>query len=646
MRGGDVARGGIRSSRVSRFSPSAPGLVGSCQIHDEAFPVHAERPWRQRRIGVHLGKAVHSLRQFLGGLELRVQISLMAAALSVLLVALVSTGAAWIGEAEASRDTGGRMTQLASELAHRLDIGMSQRYREIGQLAQLAPLRPVWTGDPAVLRGVLDQLQSSFPNYAWIGFATPDGLVRASTGGLLEHESVAERPWFKNGLHHPAVSDVHEAILLSRLLGPNDTNEPFRFVDIAFPVVDASGATLGVLSAHLNSAWVGTLRSEFTTLLDATGVDPVARTDISVLSADGHVIIGDKFGTPYLDAATARQVTLKGVGLRTARSGGRSYLEGMAATRGGHGFPGFGWIVVARQRTSVAYAPVRAVVGAVVGAGAVVAALGIILSYLLGARIARPMRNLCDDAERIGRSTTGATLERATGCWEVSQLSHSLRSLVRRLGMAERQLVDAEERANTKSVHAAQQIELLRRLADTDPMTGLLNRRGFLDAVKRSLAAPPMQNGVAGAAIPGFTIPGVLIIDIDHFKRVNDRHGHAVGDAVIQTVAKVIQSTVRQNDLPARFGGEEFVVVVPDATDVALATLAERIRGAVRRPRIINGVSVEVSVSIGVAITSVNDADVQDTIDRADVALYQAKESGRNCVRFSNDAGSMALAAA
>jgi diguanylate cyclase (GGDEF)-like protein len=177
-------------------------------------------------------------------------------------------------------------------------------------------------------------------------------------------------------------------------------------------------------------------------------------------------------------------------------------------------------------------------------------------------------------------------------------------------------------------------------------MTGLLNRRGFLDAVKRSLTAPPMQNGVAGAAIPGFTIPGVLIIDIDHFKRVNDRHGHAVGDAVIQSVAKVIQTTVRQNDLPARFGGEEFVVVVPDATEGALAALAERIRTAVRRPRLINGVSLEVSVSIGVAITSAKDADVQDTIDRADVALYQAKESGRNCVKFSGEPGPMVLAAA
>ena len=140
---------------------------------------------------------MRAARQYLGGLHLRVQIGLPTGLLSVGLVVLVSAGAAVIGQAEARRDAAGRMTQLATEMAHRLDSSLAERYREIGTLAQMGPLQGVWTGDPAVLRGVLEQLQQNFPYYAWIGFAPPGGIVRAATGGLLEGKSVAQRDWFR-----------------------------------------------------------------------------------------------------------------------------------------------------------------------------------------------------------------------------------------------------------------------------------------------------------------------------------------------------------------------------------------------------------------------------------------------------------------
>jgi diguanylate cyclase (GGDEF)-like protein len=605
---------------------------------------------------------VRAIRQYLGGLHLRVQIGLLTGLLSVALVVLVSAGAAVIGQAEARRDAAGRMTQLATEMAHRLDSSLAERYREIGTLAQMGPLQGVWTGDPAVLRGVLEQLQQNFPYYAWIGFAPPDGIVRAATGGLLEGKSVAQRDWFRLGQHGPAVVDVHDAALLGKLLGPDESGEPPRFVDIAFPVVDVKGAKIGVLAAHLDTAWVASVRTNFLALLEATRPDDAPDIDIRVLSADGHVIVGPMTGeagraggrdagrdvesAAALDEPDVQQVQRRGVGLRTVHDGHRDYLEGLAVARGERGFPGFGWIVAARERTSRAYASVRYVIVTIVTIGAAVAVFGITLSYFLGVRIARPMRQLCDDAERLGRSVNGATLERAGGCLEVSQLSHSLRSLVRRLGMAERQLVDAVEKANMTSAHVARQIELLRRLADTDPMTGLLNRRGFLEAVQRGLSVSPGIDAMPDVLIPGFMIPGVLIIDIDYFKRVNDRYGHSVGDGVIQVVAKVIQSIVRRNDLAARFGGEEFVVMMPDATEDALLGLAERIRSAVHQRRIVDGVALEVSVSIGAAIETADDADVQDTIDRADRALYQAKESGRNCVRISNGSHPLTMLAA
>ena len=564
---------------------------------------------------------------------MRVQIGLGTGALCVILVALVSAGAAWFGTAEASRAAGARVTQIASELSHRLDTSMGQRYSEVGILSQLAPLQPYWTANPAVLRGTLEQLQSSYPNYAWIGFAGTDGIVRAATGGLLEGQSVSQRPWFSHGLSGPTVSDLHEALLLNKLLGAS--SEPRRFVDIAFPVKDRDGQVIGVLGAHLYSTWVNELRDRFSELLNSSGASLREKTEVRVLSADGREIVGPEPGTQVLSGAALDQVAQDGAALRTAMDNDVHYLEGFAQTRGERGFPGFGWIVSARQPTATAWATVRAMMLAILATGAIAAAVGVVLSYALAARIASPIRHLCEEAERIGRSPTGAKLKRAGGCEEVATLSHSLRSLIRRLGTAERQLVDAAERASMASADIEKQMETLRRLAASDPMTGLLNRRGFLEAVHRDHVAPPAQR-----------LSGVLIIDIDHFKRVNDRYGHAVGDAVIRSVAETVRATARQRDITARFGGEEFVILTQDASPAALMALAERIRISVQHSRSIDGKQISVSVSIGGAIAGAVDDDVQDTIDRADIALYAAKEAGRNCVRINSDTGLLTLMAA
>src|SRR4029078_345256 len=107
--------------------------------------------------------------------------------------------------------------------------------------SQLQPLQKLWRNDPAELRRALEQLQSTFSDLAWIGFADVDGKVVGATGGLLAGKSVAARPWFKEGLQRLAIGDVHEAVLLASLLGQRENGEPYRFVDLAFPVKDFRG---------------------------------------------------------------------------------------------------------------------------------------------------------------------------------------------------------------------------------------------------------------------------------------------------------------------------------------------------------------------------------------------------------------------
>lgn len=152
-------------------------------------------------------------------------------------------------------------------------------------------------------------------------------------------------------------------------------------------------------------------------------------------------------------------------------------------------------------------------------------------------------------------------------------------------------------------------------IAVTDSLTGLPNRRRFHESYPTSL----------DEAISKQTPLALMLIDFDHFKLINDRDGHPAGDDKLREVAQALQSVVRHQDLVARYGGDEFIVVAPHATRAEARTLAERLRVAAE--------ASGSSVSIGLAVYP-EDAQHHDAlIEAADAALYLAKEAGRNCVR-------------
>jgi diguanylate cyclase (GGDEF)-like protein len=125
----------------------------------------------------------------------------------------------------------------------------------------------------------------------------------------------------------------------------------------------------------------------------------------------------------------------------------------------------------------------------------------------------------------------------------------------------------------------------------------------------------------------------VLILDVDHFKRVNDVHGHATGDDALRRVAVVLQQCLRRSDLLARWGGEEFLVVLPEADGSMACGLAERLRTAIATIEVPTRQDVlNITTSIGLATHEPADADLEAIIARADRALYRAKREGRNRV--------------
>jgi diguanylate cyclase len=167
-------------------------------------------------------------------------------------------------------------------------------------------------------------------------------------------------------------------------------------------------------------------------------------------------------------------------------------------------------------------------------------------------------------------------------------------------------------------------LKLAEQHSNTDPLTGLANRRS-LEAFLRAAQIKAMEAG---------TPLSILMIDIDHFKKFNDSYGHQVGDQVLRLVAKVLQESVRDCDLAARYGGEELLAVLPGATLDACVEVAERVRrriGEARLTRRATGEEISsVTVSIGVAQFRLAES-AEGMIERCDGALYQAKRSGRNC---------------
>jgi len=174
----------------------------------------------------------------------------------------------------------------------------------------------------------------------------------------------------------------------------------------------------------------------------------------------------------------------------------------------------------------------------------------------------------------------------------------------------------------------------LSQLSITDPLTNLANRRQF-DTV-----LPVRWN----EAIDKGTYMGLMVIDIDHFKAYNDFYGHPQGDICLQQVAKAMHDNSRDADLVVRLGGEEFVVLMVNASIEATDVAAERIRASVEALRIPNsGVSHQayITVSVGVAVLCPTDGHTPtDLLSTADRALYEAKRQGRNVIRVANLAGS------
>ena len=173
-------------------------------------------------------------------------------------------------------------------------------------------------------------------------------------------------------------------------------------------------------------------------------------------------------------------------------------------------------------------------------------------------------------------------------------------------------------------LHKERSEEAAQKLALTDPLTGAFNRRTFLELAEKEIARTRRARGSLS----------LIMLDLDHFKQMNDRNGHLAGDEVLKGVVAITLTCLRKEDFLVRYGGEEFCILLPSVAIDRAAVMAERIREAVEQARFsFKGRALSVTISIGVTTLSMDGNENVDTVvNRADEALYAAKKAGRNRV--------------
>jgi diguanylate cyclase len=250
--------------------------------------------------------------------------------------------------------------------------------------------------------------------------------------------------------------------------------------------------------------------------------------------------------------------------------------------------------------------------------------------------VAQVMRRIGE----AGRDNSRYSQELATLSGGLAQVSgaEDVTALIGRMLAATQQVLERNRRlegelsVSTQEIgELKQHLEQTRRAALTDPMTGIANRKHF-ECQLQADARAAVEKGEALA---------LLLIDVDHFKRFNDAHGHVIGDEVLKVVARTLKANLKGRDTAARFGGEEFAVVLPQTTLAQARVVGEHVRRALATHCLTNRRTGEnfgtITVSVGIAVYRQEEA-LCELVERADQALYAAKRQGRNRVVMENEA--------
>lgn len=322
---------------------------------------------------------------------------------------------------------------LVTRMASQLDQDMHNRTVELKFLGSLQRLRDP-ARSPQDKQALLLDKQAAYPFYAWIGITDTEGRILASTEPRINGADVSQRSWFIGGRQRLHQEDIHDAVLLGKLLPSPKLDElPLRLMDIALPLQDLSGNFIGVLATHLSLDWTYQLRNQLLDQLDTPGLEML------LVNRNGDVIVGSPTlparAAPNLSSLTVLRKTQIGQARTAVETwpDGRRYLTAAAPALGTHPYPGLGWTVLVRLDEDHAFAASRRVAGLTLLAGlcAALAFAGVIW-WAMGRKL-RPMEQLSRAVAQLDMQHPQVTLPEVDGDDEVAVFTRSMTRLINAL---------------------------------------------------------------------------------------------------------------------------------------------------------------------------------------------------------------------
>ncbi|HEU4569746.1 MAG TPA: diguanylate cyclase [Gemmatimonadales bacterium] len=536
-----------------------------------------------------LSDKLQALWEARAGAALR-RIGLDSVRTTILTLAMLATGipslaTGWLSYRQNRR-------AIEAKLQEQLSSGSTQSAREVslwlkGRLYDLKVFTTSYEvtenldrgrGSPRRLADYLNSVDTRFPDIQGLTVVAPD-LRTVARSERAPTQLRLPDDWVRR-------ARLGDAVLGAPVRGDSAATTT---LDVAVPILSLSGRFLGAIVARLNFRGVEPALHEY--LAGADG-------RVQVVGADGRAFVQVATRIDSLPVATLR-------GLEAADGAPFAYTapDGVPVVGALARVPGTEWMVVAETPARTAYADIRRLRTTTLLLGVALLLVAGSLAYGLGLLVVLPLERLSRAAAQVAGGDLDVDLP-ASGGGEVAQLTGVFNDMVRRLrdGRAE-----------------------LERLSVTDELTGLANRR-FLDA---ELAREVVRSERHKRTF------AVLMLDGDRFKALNDAHGHQAGDAVLRQLAGILEQTTRKGDTVARFGGEEFLVILPETTPAGAAQIAERIRAATEAHQFTvggEGIVVRMTVSVGYALFPAQGRTAEALITAADDALYRSKEGGRNRV--------------
>lgn len=372
--------------------------------------------------------------------KLNVKVTLLAGLISFFIAFTIGTYSNIISTKQLEINSGKALQTLSKNIADTLDREMLERYREIQFASTLYPI----ISDKSTKkekRDFLEKIKNQYNHHEWIGYALPDGTVDVGTKGYLEGKNAKLRPWHPGGLKGPYIGDVHDALLLAKLM-PNTTGEAIYFSDVAFPVKNAQGKVKGVLVTHLMWQWTRDI---------IRSIETEHNIQIFLLSKDGMVLVGPDNTERQMISDIAPKVNsyLKNAGQSSYTlidwDNSESYLIAQTVSQGFEEYQGFNWQVLVRQPQKDAFLVSTTNSSHIVIGSILIAIFGALIGMFFSSKISSPIKELSDIVLKLSKGEK-VTFNNKVSNDEIGNLYKGIKELYNNLDKVSHRKNEAEDK--------------------------------------------------------------------------------------------------------------------------------------------------------------------------------------------------------